>query len=1180
MKHHPSPRRHLRALLRVCAASSLLIGAAALLAEAVRPDNTATQSASGGPPTQAAATAPGMPRFFNYTSPPGVGDSSGEPTIGINYRTEKKFSNSMFEIPNGGTVNYYGGLSQEMLRITFDDCSSPAKAIWEEKPLLLAATPRAAGDPILYTDSETGRTFVSQLEGLTPAGSTTDITDDDGETFRPSEGSNLPSDIDHQTFGGGPFAPPLTGGVGVYPNAVYYAAQSVAEARAALSLDGGVTFLPGTVMYNIEQCAGLHGHIKVAPNDGTVYVPNRGCGGSLPFHIGSQQAAIVSEDNGTTWAIRPIPDSTSNGNGDLDNKVAATRDPSIGIARDGTAYFAYQGADGKSYVAVTKNKGVNWEPSVDIGAAPLNSAPVLNSVFHAVVAGDGDRAAVAFLGTETGGDNWACGEGDPCADLQGLGTPQKPPFTGVWYLYVAMTYDGGKTWITQNVTPGDPVQRGGICGSGTCRNLLDFMDVQMDKEGRVVVAGEDGCVGACVDGGPNSFTAKAFVTRQGGGKRLLAEFDPAEPALPGAPRVSGSMDAEKTKVQLAWPAVDDGGSPVTTYNVYRRVGDSGGFTLLATVPQTSFTDVTFDKNANNHYRVTAVNAVGEGPYCVELLPPVAPPLENICKAPGVTHLADAAGDTSAALGVVPTPAGPGMDLLSFQLEQPYAPDGNTKLVFRINTDPGIDPQPPGSGWYVSFKAPDGKIRGARMAFAGSEPTFFSYIAAAGSAGTDGRFVEAGSMKPAEPESHYDAAKGLIEIVIKPGDFGLNPGDTITGFNSAVTQTTDPLDIAPRDATATYDQMPDSLAYEGQQLLPGNAECLGNEAPIAALTATPRSGRAPLTVNFDASGSKDPDAGDSVATYTFNFGDGSPEVTQNTPTISHTYTGGSAFFITCRVTDSKGLASANVASITVQTDATLLNISSRSRVLTGENVMIGGFIVTGTQPKRIAVRGIGPSLQANSQPLAGAMSDPTLELHGPGALIATNDNWKSEQQSEIEAAQLAPADERESVIIRSLQPGVYTTVLHGKNGETGVALVEAYDIDRTVDAQLGNISTRAFVDTGDNALIAGFIAGTNTASTTRVVVRALGPSMKNTVPGALDDPTLEVRDRNGTVIASNDNWRDSQQTEIQNTGLAPEQDTESAVVLTNFDPGQYTAIVRGKGTTTGPGLIEIYNVGNP
>ncbi|HEX8898588.1 MAG TPA: sialidase family protein, partial [Chthoniobacterales bacterium] len=303
----------------------------ALLATAGSPTQLSAPTSADSPQAaQAVAATPGVPRFQNYVAPDGIADSVGEPSIGCNWKSETSASNSMFSIPNGGRVMLFGGFSPDMYRVTFNDCSSPANPLWEAKPLLTASTPRAAGDPILFTDHTTGRTFVSQLEGLTPAGSTTDITDDDGDNFTPSEGSSLPSDVDHQTFGGGIFHSGTIGPVTSYPDAVYYASQSVSDARATVSQDGGLTFGPAFPMYTINDCAGLHGHIKVSPKDGTVYVPNVGCGGAVPFHeTGAKQAVIVSEDNGITWTIRPIPDSTTHGNGNEQNTIIGTRDPSV-----------------------------------------------------------------------------------------------------------------------------------------------------------------------------------------------------------------------------------------------------------------------------------------------------------------------------------------------------------------------------------------------------------------------------------------------------------------------------------------------------------------------------------------------------------------------------------------------------------------------------------------------------------------------------------------------------------------------------------------------------------------------------------------------------------------------------------------------------------------------------------
>ena len=253
---------------------------------------------------------------------------------------------------------------------------------------------------------------------------------------------------------------------------------------------------------------------------------------------------------------------------------------------------------------------------------------------------------------------------------------------------------------------------------------------------------------------------------------------------------------------------------------------------------------------------------------------------------------------------------------------------------------------------------------------------------------------------------------------------------------------------------------------------------------------------------------------------------------------------------------------------------LLNISTRMQVLTGDNVLIGGFILTGSDAKKVIVRGIGPSL--TSFGVAGALQDPFLELHDiNGAIIATNDNWRDTQESEIEATGLAPTDDRESAIVMTLDSDSnYTAILRGTNDTTGVGLVEVYDLDQTANSKLANISTRGFVDTGDNVMIGGFISGNGVA---KVIVRAIGPSLTSFgVPGALQDPTLELHDGTGAIIATNDNWRDTQENEIEATGLAPTDDRESAIVAT-ITPGNYTAIVRGTNDTTGVGLVEVYNI---
>lgn len=256
----------------------------------------------------------------------------------------------------------------------------------------------------------------------------------------------------------------------------------------------------------------------------------------------------------------------------------------------------------------------------------------------------------------------------------------------------------------------------------------------------------------------------------------------------------------------------------------------------------------------------------------------------------------------------------------------------------------------------------------------------------------------------------------------------------------------------------------------------------------------------------------------------------------------------------------------------------LNISTRVRVETGDNGMIAGFIITGNAPKTVAIRGVGPSL--GNFGITDALADPTLELHGSGgALLAQNDNWQddSAQATQLTNLGLALQHPNESGIVATLNPGAYTAILAGKNSGTGVGLVEVYDVNQPADAQLSNISTRGFVQTGTNVMIAGFILGGD--SNTQVAVRGIGPTLSQSgLNAVLADPTLELRDANGGLLISNDDWQTDASSAAQLTarGLAPQNPKESGIFI-SLPPGAFTAILAGKNNGTGLGLVEIYNV---
>ncbi|GAA3783422.1 hypothetical protein GCM10022403_017520 [Streptomyces coacervatus] len=432
---------------------------------------TATASLVASPVDPPPSTAV-PPTYANSSAPDGITDAhnAGEPSIGV----DRASGAAMFQAYTS------------TLKVTY---GAAGTATWQDKSANAAnGCPQGSTtslDPILFTDPATHRTFESQLAGKTAL---TCYTDDDGETWTPTAGSGINSGVDHQTLGGGPFTPGGPGSVTSYPDAVYYCSQDIADASCAVSRDGGVTYGPAVPMYSLLDCGGLHGHVKVAP-DGTVYVPNKGCGG--------HQAVAVSEDDGLTWTVRANLSSTP---GDSD--------PSVGIGAGGTVYMGYQNSDGAARVAVSHDKGRTWLYDQNVGSA----LGIKNIVFPAVTAGDDNRAAFAFLGTTTGGNY-----------------QDTDNFKGVWHLYVATTYDGGQSWITVDATPTDPVQKGSICTGGTTcgkdRNLLDFNDVTIDSRGRVLAAYADGCTGSCATGGAQNYDALASLARQSSGNTLYGAYD-------------------------------------------------------------------------------------------------------------------------------------------------------------------------------------------------------------------------------------------------------------------------------------------------------------------------------------------------------------------------------------------------------------------------------------------------------------------------------------------------------------------------------------------------------------------------------------------------------------------------------------------------------------------------------
>ena len=424
------------------------------------------------------------PTYAEYVAPAGLATRSGEPSIGNSWKS----GHTLF---TSNTKTY---------DVAFNDRAK--SSTWTAVNTAPNASNRISLDPIGYTDSKTGRSFTSQL---LVACSGAVYSDDEYKTTTPSQGCGSGvNGGDHQTYGGGPFPEgvrPLP--TSSYPDAVYYCAQSpllvvgVGE-TCARSDDGGLTFGSPVQIFG-NQCNGITGHVRVGP-DGAVYVPDNKCD--------SHQAVIVSTDGGATWNVRPIPDSFPGQN-----------DPSVSVGSDGTVYFGYADGTGKPKVAVSRDHGRTWSPSVDVGAV----GDVHNTEFSEVAAGDGDRAAYAFLGTPTRGSDQA--------DSFGKSSDRKTFTGGSWHMYVATTYDRGAHWTVVDATPKDPVQRGCVWNNGggnPCRNLLDFNDITLDKTGHVLVGFAKGCTAACVSStavSDNKLLAIGAIIRQQSGKGLFKAYD-------------------------------------------------------------------------------------------------------------------------------------------------------------------------------------------------------------------------------------------------------------------------------------------------------------------------------------------------------------------------------------------------------------------------------------------------------------------------------------------------------------------------------------------------------------------------------------------------------------------------------------------------------------------------------
>jgi PKD repeat protein len=840
----------------------------------------------------------------------------------------------------------------------------------------------------------------------------------------------------------------------------------------------------------------------------------------------------------------------------------------IKVAPDGTVYVPNSscGTSGPSAgtngVAVSIDNGLTWiqnnfpgstgnqDPSVGIGqnsvGKPAGNLNGTNTIYlgwvsgdgHAHVAHSGDRGATFTGDTDVGApfgvthavfpvvvagdDNRAAfaflGTGDGIATT-GVCDPYGATLNckNIWHLYIATTYDGGANWITIDATPNDPVQTGTVCLEGTTcaggRNLLDFNDFGVDAQGRGLVGYADGCVNCPDTFVQQSSSEHGTVTRQSGGRRLFSFFDPVEPGVPAAPQMIKAI-GKINGALITWREPDNGGSPITGYKVYRGA-TSGGETFLADVSgatNTKYLDPS-PPAGNVFYYVTAVNLQGESSHCRDVMLVPLPP----CVEPTGAFFDD----------LEPT-AEPGWVVDTAQNNNAPA-----SLPWQVVMDPMAHSA--SHSFTSDSSAPDVKddrlIAPPQNISASTHLIFWH------------RF---------QFEETFDG--GVLEVSNDNGDTWVDVldggGSFISGEYNGTIDTRFGSPIAGRrawtggDASLPMTKVEVNLgAFTGINVkvrfrlacdelggTPGvgwfvddvqfiNPMSCPNLLPVADLRASPTSGPAPLTVHFDATHSSDPDLSDTIVNYTFKFGDGSSDVSGGLPEVDHTYASGGAFTASLVVTDSRGATSQNTAEQTIIVTSPATPTPTATPGPTATPTPSSSATPTPT-PSSSATPTPTPSSSATPTPTASATPTPT-----PG-------------------------------------PSPTPTPTPGPT---------------PVNVQLLNISGRVFSQTGDKVGIGGFIISGSTSK--RVMARAIGPSMKvNGVPvtGRLQDPYLELHDSKGSPPLINDNWRTSQEAEIQQTGLAPTEDKESAVVK-RLDPGNYTAIIRGADGSPGIGLVELYDL---
>jgi hypothetical protein len=759
-----------------------------------------------------------------------LGRGAGEPSVGANWNT--------------GVVNFQSDL--ETLFITFDDsCSlTNPKATWANRraPSSVAVD----SDPIGFTDRQTGRTFAAELTLLSPDTCKISFTDSDGlPTMTAPTGwtsaqqaQGPASAVDHETMGGGPYHVPIPAPPAgtIYPNAVYYCSQDIGAAFCARSDDGGLTLGTETPLYSVNTCGGLHGHVKVGP-DGTAMVPNRDCGGT--------QSLVVSQNNGLSWTVHAVD---TGSNAAAPSVVGGGDDPAVAVDGGGRVYFAFSnfgGGPGAGLgVTISDDFGATWKNMFDVSAI----YGLKNVCFPAAVAGDAGRAAIAFYGSTT---------------PQGptTGDSNTSNFTGVWHLYIAQTFDGGKTWTTTDATPNMPMQRGGLERGGAAlidRNLLDFFDVTIDRDGRVLVGYVNGCSGGNCAQAPiaadgtssvkgNAYGPVAIIARQSSGRRMLAAKDPPNPltatSVPGMPFVTERRLGNT--VRLGWSEADSGNSMINNYQILRGTS-SGMETPLTTIAGTqiggSYTDVTAtDLTKTYYYKVIANNTIGSSCANNEI---AAPYVGDTCTGI-IIHKNDPTHPESTGGGAGQPPPAPSLLIDYVAVGEPPA---TNNLMFKMKVGNLTGTLPPNSRWRIAWDWFNAST-GDQMYYVGmttdqNSAVTFEYGTLA-DAGVPAVLV-LGETKVADiPQSpngtHFDPDGTITMFVPKSGVGNPQPGDllgaiggkTITGD----TPTTNTFERSTAFVDHTFIKGQADNAYPAATYtLVGNTVCsTGQIVPVSAVS---------------------------------------------------------------------------------------------------------------------------------------------------------------------------------------------------------------------------------------------------------------------------------------------------------------------------------------------------------